>query len=327
MMTYFHSDGKISYPISELKSAKIDYNTLIELIIDEYGDGTYISKNATIGMFGDYLVSSHAIFNVLNDIFNDKTIVDTDINENETYRYAASLYIPSDTYFLDNPYNKDTKTKIERLLSNQTITKGQLQRYIQEHGLEIDTVKNNYDFYKWNCESKSWIIDEEAPTLTELTCIPFNIENDNLIEIDSEINSFYHGNSEPIVTEKNAIVNIVGMISLPKGWDDPSTKYFIPEYNLWVALLNRKNDKALFGMTELHNIIDGVAYFSIIVPLSIGTKFSIVMPFEPGSSVTIDNPGSLFEGMTSTNNAIAWYWGENPFVDDSKIYIDDNIYN
>lgn len=332
-MTYYHSDGKISYPISELKSGTINYDTLIELIIDEYGDGTYISKNATIGMFGDYLVSSHAIFNILNNLFNDKTIVDTSPNGDETYRYASDLYFQSATYFLDNPWSKETRTRIEGLTLNQTITKRELQRYIQEHGFEIDTIKNYYEIFEWNHELSSWELNSTPPMLTEISNVPFNVENKNLIQLDSEIiSTFYHGNSSPIITEKNTIVNVIGIISLPKGWNKPSTKYFIPEYNLWVALLNRKNNKALFGITELHNIVDvddvGIAYFSMSIPMSIDTRFSIVMPFEPGESIQLDNSGTLFEGITSTNNAIAYYWGENAFTsDDSDTVVDPNTYS
>lgn len=329
MMPYYHSDGKISYPISELKSAKIDYNTLIELIIDEYGDGTYISKNATIGMFGDYLVSSHAIFNVLNDIFNDKTVVDTDLNGNETYRYVSDLYFQSATYFLDNPWSKEVTKKIEGLALNQTITKRQLQRYIQENGMEIDTIKNYYDIYMWDHENSTWNNDDNAPMLTETTLVPFNIADENLIEIDSKIGqSFYYGSLKPIVIEKNTMVNIVGTISLPDGWNDPTTKYFIPEYNLWVALLNRKNNKSsIFGMTELHNVVDGIAYFSFSIPMSIDTRFSIVMPFKPGRSVEIENQESVFSNLTMSNRAIAYYWGEDLFDDSIDAVVDPNIYN
>ena len=325
MMTYYHSDGNISYPISELSSHKIDYNTLIELIIDEYGDGTYISKNATIEMFGDYLVSSHAIFNILNDLFNDKTIIDTDINGDEHYRYASDLYFQSATYFLENPYSKETSKRIEGLEMNQTITKRQIQRYIQEHGMEIDTIKNYYDIYLWDCQLTSWNMNPNVPLMNEITCIPFNLSNNNLISLDSRIGStFYYGNSNPIITEKNTLVNIVGMVSLPSGWNDPTTKYFIPEYNLWVALLNRKNNNAIFGLTELHNIVDGVAYFSMSLPMSINTSFSIVMPFTPGESVEIDTAGTLFSAISASNNAIAYYWGENIVDDDSNVNVDPN---
>lgn len=328
MMTYYHSDGRISYPISELKSGVINYSTLIELIIDEYGDGTYVSKNATIEMFGDYLVSSHAIFNVLNDIFNDKTVVDTNINDVETYRYASDLYFQSATYFLDNPYSKTSDVRIEGLEANQTITKRQLQRYIQEHGMEIDTIKENYDIFKWNSNTNSWKIDPIFPVLSETEFVPFNIENDNLIDLSPSINgTIYHGNANPIVAERNTVINIIGTISLPEGWNKPSTRYFIPEYNLWISLLNRNTGKkGLYGMTELHNIIDGVAYFSMSVPMSIGTRFSIVMPFEPGESRPLANEGSLFEGMTESNFAFAYYWGEDLFSEDSNPEINSSVY-
>lgn len=328
MMTYYHSDGKISYPISELRSGTIDYDTLIELIIDEYGDGTYISKNATIGMFGDYLVSSHAIFNVLNDLFNDKTIVDTDLNGDERYRYASDLYFQSATYFLDNPWSKETRTRIEGLSMNQTLTKRQIQRYIQEHGMEIDTIKDYYDIYMWNCNSRAWDLNLTLPLLTEITCVPFNVNDANLIDLTQEIDSTnYHGCSLQITAEKNTMINIVGTISLPEGWNKPTTKYFIPEYNLWVALLNRKNNKSIFGITELHNIVDGIAYFSFSLPMSIGTRFSIAMPFTPGNRTELANDNPLFSKMTSTNYAIAYYWGENLLNDDSNVIVDPNIYN
>lgn len=339
MGPFYHSDGKLSYPISELNSGTINYQTLIELIIDEYGDGTYISKNATIEMFGDYLVSSHAIFNVLNDVFNDKTIADTNDNGDAIYRYASDLYIASSTYFLNNPYSDDISSRIESLELNQTITKRQLQRYIQEHGMEIDTIKDYYSFFKWNkSENGFWEVDTTVPKISELTCVPFNLSGNNFVALTSTIGSFWHGCSNQIRVERNTIINIVGAIELPSGWNDESTRYFIPEYNLWVALLNRKEEthhKPIFGLTELHNIvkktIDGtdhyIAYFSFSLPMTIDSRFSIVFPFEPGTSVSgIGISGTLFEKLNTSNTAFAYYWGENLYDDDSNVVVDPNIH-
>ena len=337
-MAYFHSDGKLSYPISQLGSTTIDYNTLIELIIDEYGDGTYVSKNATIEMFGDYLVSSHAIFNLLNDMFNDRTIYKTDSNGNKIYRYISDLYIPSTTYFLDNPYliddNRQINKRIEELSDTQTITKRQLQRYIQEHGFQIDTMKGGYDLFIWNYSSQSWRMITTKPQITESSIVQFSIETEDLIPLNSLVKSgysFYHGNPNPIVTEKNTIVTIIGSVALPNGWNDSSTKYYIPEYNRWVALLDRKPNNPsqanIFGITELHNITSNgqtMAYFSITLPLSIGTKFSIVMPFTPETSNANPSIGSIYSGLNKTNHAIVYYWGENLYInnEDKDIYPD-----
>lgn len=319
--TYPTYTGIIHYPISQLANLSSSFNEdiLIELVIDDYGNGDYVNRQTTIATFYDFIISSHPIFNKIDDVYNDKSYPEVNEETNTvSYRYASDIYISGQTYFAINPFSYD-KTQYSNLLDNQTVQKRQLERFIHDNALEINVVRNTdtivqYGEYGWDkCSS-----NETNPRLDTLSFVKFEAPNTKT-KISLPPNDsipLYHSNY--ISLYSNAFVTIVGKVKLPKYEIDNTTNikdvrrspYYTPENNLWIGIWEGKN---IIAISELHNFDEDIAYFSFQLPMSRDHKYYLVVPFEvKGVDETGTTKGNDLFSEIPVNSAAVFYYSPGP---------------
>lgn len=276
------------YPVSDLETYTNPIpNSYLELVVDDYGNRSYVNRKTTTDSFFDFLISSHAIFNKIDDVFNERTIIDVDEATNEEYyRYGSSAFISGQTYFKINPSSNNT-TIYEELGLNETVKKGQLEKFIHDKCLELRSLKTEDTAvqYAENGWYKS-ISDGENPRLDILSLVKFAVPNvDCKINRDSTQDGIPFWHSGPIAIYSNALATIFGKVKLPNTFNNlESSAYYTPELGLWVGVMC---DGKMIAITELHNIDETtkIAYFSMQIPMSRDTDYYVVVPFEPDTEV------------------------------------------
>lgn len=286
METFPTYSGYIDYPISKLDSLNFNENALIELVVDDYGNGDYVNRKTTIGTFYDFLISSHPIFNKIDDVYNDKSVSEINDDTNTvSYRYASDIYISGQTYFDKNPFSYD-KTAYVKLFNNQTVQRKQLEKFIHDNTLEINAIKSGdtivqYGVYGWD-KSES---DSTNPRLDMTSLVKFaEPSQDTKIINDPDDSTIPLTHTNAISFYSNVFATIVGKVKIPncfKGDLNYRMPYYSPETNLWVGVWEGKN---IIAISELHNIENNVAYFSFQMPMAKNTNYYIVVPFSPGTS-------------------------------------------
>lgn len=316
------SDNLTKYPISNLDSASLNLQDLLEIVTDDYGNKSYVNKKITVESFFDFLVSSHAIFNKIDDVFNDKSIVDiNEITNEEEYRYISSAYISGQTYFQNNPYTNNN-TIYNELKINETVKKQQLEKYIHDKCLEIRPLKTEDTAVQYT--ENGWyksINDKENPRIDLLTFEEFAKPNLNC-KIKNEPNPngipFWH--SGPISIFSNAWATIFGKVKYKKNaWSAP---YTLPDLGKWVGIVTGdENNTRLIAISELHNFDkNDIAYFSFQLPLNRNTNYYVVLPFKP-----LDVSESNITENTSTNSTNNKYKLFQVTDDMMYVLIDDEI--
>lgn len=319
----------IAYPISKLDEysypSKIDESTistlLMELVVDEYGNGVYSNKKATFQSFGDYLISSHPIFNKIDEIYNDRTIIDQDEQTGETiYRYRADIYLSGQTYFERNPLAYDTQKLYTDLNLHQTVQKRQIEQFVHDNGLEIEPIGNDFKcvYAMKNGTNTNWLEAPKNPYMTEdlRNIVPFfeNVSTTNCFEINGYINDGKLVGTDVISfrNNQNRFVTVVGKVKVPV--EISTSPYYTPELNLWAATYD-EDSRGIVAITELHNYRNVgstyYAYFSMQFPIAINQKIRIVIPFMPANSETISETQSFdVFGKIPINSVCLFYYSK-----------------
>ena len=313
---YFN--GNIHYPISKLQDENVSYtnlNNYIELVIDDYGNNSYVSRKTEISTFYDFLISSHPIFNKIDDVYNDRSYPETNEYTNEvTYRYASDIFISGQTYFKYHPYSTDEKAlKDNNFLANQTVQKRQVEQYVHDNALEINPVQYEdtmvqFEYYGWN---KS-LNDDENPRTDMLSFVALTRPSENC-RIKKSPNAdgipLYHSDGFRVFS--NTFATIVGKVNLPEGFNLSKQRkpYYTPENNLWVGVWWKNS---LVAISELHNIVGNVAYFSIQMPMVMNELYYVVVPFKPngfGTTLASDSTveHDMFKNIRVNTFAIFYY--------------------
>lgn len=300
---------KISYPISKLSSlnkTSLDLDTLIEIVVDDYGNESFVNKKTSIRTIGDFLVSAHPIFNKIDDVYNDKTITVYDQNlDEEIYRYNSHIYFSGQTYFETNPYSRDT-TNFENLISNQTVKKKQLEKFVRDVCLEVDAINSNCHCaqYKNPFGWSSNELGDDNPTFNERTIIAFEEPHAECTFDRSHIYGGHLYKTGEILFYRNTFITIIGKVRVPNFKKTKPFVYYTPEKNLWAGVLCGSN---IIAITELHNFTEnGIAYFSMQLPVSAGQTISIVVPFQPGEVVPETETG-LFKNIKINSVCVFYY--------------------
>lgn len=274
--------GTTHYPISdlhELSRSTLSLDTMMELVVDDYGTGdtsenaSWVNRRANIETFFDFLISSHPIFNKIDEIYNSEL-------------YPSDIYLNGITYFASNPYSQD-KSDYSELFENQTVTKDQLEWFLNANSLQIHSTTNTDVCRQYIDDGFDNEIDNtNAPTYTSGTVIPFKkpVKLINVGPIQSI--PFYHTSS--ITPALNAFLTIVGLVEIPYEYlNQASIPYYTPERNLWVGAVWNGN---IISLTELHNIRivkvnetknRAIAYFSMQFPVIKDESYYIIIPFVP----------------------------------------------
>jgi hypothetical protein len=304
--------GYVDYPISKLSPLNFNENAWMELVVDDYGNGDYVNRKTKIITFYDFIISSHPIFNKIDDVYNDQTYVDVNEDTNTTsYRYGSDIFISGQTYFAKNPFAYDT-SPYPRLSDNQTVQKRQLEKYVHDNSLEINTIKTEdtcvqYGEYGWYKSTS----DSDNPRIDALSFVKFK-ETSKDFEIQNNKSS-----SIPLNHSKNAInvysnsfVTIVGKIKMHSSInkDLAQTPYYSVENNIWVGIWSNGN---LIAISELHNYDGNIAYYSFQLPLTRDTDYYIVVPFDVDTSASNSSTNSssydMFENIAPNTAAIFYY--------------------
>ena len=304
---------RLAYPISKLdvlSVGNLNLDTLIEVVVDDYGNNSYANKQTSIRTIGDYLVSAHPIFNKIDDVYNDKTITMYDLNlDEEIYRYNSHIYFSGQTYFEINPYSKD-ETKFENLILNQTVQKKQLERFVHDVAFEVDAIQNDYRCIQYKKPFGWWSNSstDESPTFNERTIVQFD---EPAAECTFDRSHLYAGHlyrTGEITFYRNTFATIIGKVRVPNFKVTKPYVYYTPEKNLWAAVLCGAN---IIAITELHNFNnDGIAYFSMQLPVSFGQKIRVVVPFQPGEYIAGSETETLFSNI-KTNSVCVFYYAPN----------------
>ena len=309
MARYFSK--KLAYPISRFTPIGLNLDTLIEVVVDDYGNNSYVNKSTSVRTVGDYLVSAHPIFNKIDDVYNDKTITAYNAQlDEEIYRYNSHIYFSGQTYFELNPYSKDT-TKFENLILNQTVQKKQLERFIHDVAWETDAVQNDYLCIQFKDPFGWWsnIATDANPTFNERTITPFATPaSDCRFNRTSSYNNLFR--TGEITFYRNTFATIIGKIKIPNfSKTRKPFVYYTPEKNLWAAVYCNSN---IIAITELHNFTDdGIAYFSMQLPVVFGQTIRVVVPFQPGEASSSDSQDTGLFANIPTNSVCVFYYAPN----------------
>ena len=292
------------YPISTMPSGSFDLDAYLELVTDDYGHGAYVNRHTTVSSFFDFLISSHAIFNKLDDVFNERTIIDIDEATNEEkYRYIPSAYISGQTYFKDNPKSENT-TFYEALKINATVTKQQLEKFIHDKCLEVRALQTSDTAVQYT--QNGWYkstSDKENPRLDNLTLQKFAKPNSICrIDRDAGRDGIQFKHSGPFSIYSNSLATIFGKVRVPKS-EIESTPYYSSELGLWVGVMS---EGRIIAISELHNFDENgeVAYFSFQLPMSRDTDYYVVVPFEPIETRTRSSSSQKYKIFKLSNNLI-----------------------
>lgn len=304
-------DKYIVYPISKLSPLNsLDLNTLIEVVVDDYGNNSFVNKHTSIRTVGDYLVSAHPIFNKIDDVYNDKTVTVYDQRlDEEIYRYNSHIYFSGQTFFDTNPYSKD-KSKFEKLILNQTVQKKQLERYVHDVAFEIDPVGNDYRCIQYKDPFGWWTnsATDTNPTFNERTVEPFA---QPAAECEFDRSHSYNKifRTDEITFYRNTFATIIGKVKVPNFSTLPKPfVYYTPEKNLWAAVMCGSN---IIAITELHNYDGDIAYFSMRLPVSFGQTIRIVVPFRPALPSPGDPQDTGLFANIKTNSVCVFYYAPN----------------
>ena len=276
----------------------------MEVLVDDYGNGIYTNKSTTFETLGIYLISSHPIFNKLNEVYNDKTVKTYDDDGNATYDYSGtSIYLSGVTYFNHNPKSSDGK-EYGSLKNNQTVQKDQMDALLKKIGLSIHPISKD-STYKQYVNTNQWEYDEtNHPTYTETDISGFKIPSAKC-KFDKTLDNFHCTELITCSSDKNVILNIIGKVRLPDPFKQKPTPYYTPEMNLWVGVLMENN---IIAITELHNFKDNVAYFSMQIPMIRNKSFRIVIPFEPANAQSNGgNEDDIFNNIPENYVSLFYY--------------------
>ena len=307
------------YPIENLPDATTIGNvskTLMELVVDEYGNNVYSNKQATLKAFGDYLISSHPIFNKLDEIYNERT---------SEYDHSSDIYLGGQIHFLHNPESQNKSgVPFSKLDYAQTIRKDQLEDFIHENGLEVETI--THDMKCMQCVVRGeW--KQKPLRYTEISAAPLEFPATKCKVRTPLFNDTLYARNVIRMPKKGSFVTVVGKVKVPANIHDPTTPYYTPEKNLWAGALYINN---LIAITELHNFKNDIAYFSMQFPTAnLNFKVSnptpggpdiyntyqrirIVLPFKPADIVQNDedmqSQTDIFKNIPV--NAVALFYYE-----------------
>jgi hypothetical protein len=305
---------KISYPISKLSNVSgSNYSKLLmEIVVDNYGNNVYTNKQVPLEIFGDFLISSYPIFNKLNELYNDKTIVDYDDSGTSSYRYKSDLYISGQTYFKTNPslYSESKVDSYARLDSNNFVQKQQLEKYIHSNCLETFPIKSDYKCMQI-VKKGEWTEAELIYDETNFSkCLLETPSVKGKIKIPLFNGRLYGTNVMRLPNQKSSFVTIVGKVRVPEEITTNTTRYYTPEHNLWAGILYLDN---LIAVTELHNYNDGIAYFSFQLPSAHDgentyMRIRVVVPFKPAEALENDEKTQIDIFKNIPVNSIAMFY-------------------
>lgn len=305
------------YSISKLpdfNSSTDISNILMEIVVDEYGNNAYSNKYATFKDFGDYLVSSHPIFNKIDEIYNDKTITSLIEQSNEVdYDHKNDIYFSGQTYFQNHPLSKNLdNTQYDNLENNRTVRKDQLENFLHISGLEVRAVKQDYKCKQCLLKGE-WKDTSDPVTYNESSVKPLEVPATKCKIKTPLFNGQLYATTAIRFPTEGDFVTIIGKVKVPVNISKETNAYYTPESNLWAGVFCVNN---LIAITELHNYKNGIAYFSFQLPSSkdkknVFQRIRIVVPFKPDDIIENDedvhSDDDIFRNIPVNSVALFYY--------------------
>lgn len=269
------------YPIYSLKefSSITDLSsTFMELVVDDYGNNSYSNKKASFKTFGEYLVSSHPIFNKIDEIYNDKTQISVNTQTNEiAYIHKNDVYLSGTTHFLDNP-KASNNAAFSNLYSNQTVQRKQLENFVHINGLEVEALTSGLKCNQCVVRGE-W--KEKEIKYSDRSIEPIYYPATKCKIKVPLFNNTLYGTNVIRMPKKGTFVTVVGKVKLPTDINKDTTPYYTPEKNLWAGVLFLNN---LIAITEIHNFRNNLGYFSMQFPTA-NINFKVDNPNEGGPQI------------------------------------------
>ena len=322
----------VVYPISNLSAINaINQNSLIELSI-KTSDSTWESRQTTISDFGNYIITSHAIFNNLYDLYCTE---------------PDCITFTKPTYFSRRPYVRHiggdvTKSEATAILSAEPITDNaslvtlyDVKDYIRKNGIAVQAVGKNsrYRYYAVTNSGGRWLTADKKPSVvndssnmksiySSVSCLTFgsfNITSTNTIGYATAAHSI-------VTAEKDMMINVIANFLLTMTYDELTANAPVPYYNFtashWLALIiNGNNNEPIVGtisrFTDIVNVtIDdtnyAIAQVKLSMPISKGTQFYLYTPADINTNISAINDiktksdkfkRSLFDGLNEAHVA------------------------
>lgn len=321
----------VVYPISNLSAINaINQNSLIELSI-KTPNGTWESRQTTISDFGNYIITSHAIFNNLYDLYCTE---------------PDCITFTKPTYFSRRPYVRHiggdvTESAATAILSAEPITDNaslvtlyDVKDYIRKNGIAVQAVGKNsrYRYYVVTNSGGMWLTADKKPSVvndssnmksiySSVSCLTFGSFN-----ITSTNTTGYATAAHSLVTaEKDMMVNVIANFLLTMTYDELTASAPVPYYNFtashWLALIiNGNNNEPIVGtisrFTDIVNVTINdtdyaIAQVRLSMPISKGTQFYLYTPADINTNISAINnikdndkfKRSLFAGLNEAHVA------------------------
>lgn len=286
----------LAYPLSKLSTTTaLNQTALIELSINN--GGVWESRNTTIADFGNYIITSHAIFNNLYDLYNTS---------------PDNITFTKPTYFDNRPYVKQitgtvSEASITSTLSEtyppaneNLVTWYDVKRHINETGIAVQATGANSAYKRYVTTNNGMWVSATKPTVTSSTDYMEPIyESTNCVPLSAKAigdATLIGYGTQAIVAEKDMMVNVIANILLTTTYDELIAGSPKPYYNHnashWLALIINGDDDA--------PIVASISQFTDIISVKIESiKYAIAqvkltMPIAKNTTFYLYTPATVF---------------------------------
>lgn len=293
----------VAYPISKLAAINaINQNSLLELSVKTSDKpDRWESRKTTIADFGNYLITAHAIFNNLYDLYCTKADAITFTKPAYFSTRPHVKHITNDMteaqaikYLKDNPVSSDTSL----------VTLYDVKEYIKNTGIAVQAVgvgstyrqyTTNNGWTTLNYEDMPKIIAADGtanimPVYASTNCPIFNYTHIS----DTGINGFA---TNEITVEKDMMINVIANFVLNSKYSELIKSAPTPYYNYsasnWLALIiPGQNNEPVVGtitrFTDIVNVNDyAIAQVKLSMPIGKNTKFYLFTPADINTNQSV----------------------------------------
>lgn len=282
---------KLAYPISKLSAiSAIDNTALIELSVKNNED-TWESRSTTVADFGNYIITAHAIFNNLYDLY---------------YTLPNSIVFTKPTYFRTRPTvqkiaDDSTILNLDETSPaiNSLVTLYDVQKYVKETGIAVQAVGKNSRYRRyvttrngmWQTSDGMWQTSAKPTVSSDNEYMKSIYEATNSVNFTlTELlgSDFVGYATEAIVAEKDMLVTVIANLLLTKPYDALTTNSIVPYYNHtanhWLGLIIISDDNepivgTISQFTDIMNVGEfAIAQVQLTMPISKNTKFCLFTP-------------------------------------------------
>ena len=277
---------KYSKAISELCASSnfLDSNSFIEI------ENELSSYKTPLSALNSKMISTYALYNNMEDIFNNGT-------------YISDVYFGQDTYFKFNPYvHKETNDEVsyDGLRNDQSlITRKLFEEYMDDVGICVPILNPTSKYYYYDYDITDWKEGKDKFPLV------MSYQRDSIWTVKSNLKFDFYNDTLFVTPEveapKNIMLDVCGNIFLDSEYDPEW--YEKQNYHVGLSV----NGKVV-TMSFLKNILKiddyTIAQFHFHCPLADGTIFRIFtnancMIFTDAKESEFER--KLFSGMNAVN--------------------------